>query len=116
MRSLDQMGLRIDALDWQAGEADAGGVDFIARVEANQQSSEGLDDAGVFEFSAVQGANARDFCGEFARCALRFIVVAANKDIAIYRAVFCKQLSAEIVKRGGDRDGGGNQFAGLLGG
>src|SRR5213595_3505598 len=54
------------SFDWQAGEADASGMHFVANVEANQQRSDGLDDARVFEFSAVERAGAGDFCGEFA--------------------------------------------------
>ena len=49
----------------QAGDANAG-VAFVPDVEADQQRGDLLDDARVFQFAAVEGANAWDFCGQIA--------------------------------------------------
>lgn len=95
-------------LQGETCEADAGGVDFVADVEADQQRGDGLDDAGVFEFSAVEGTGTGDFFREFAGHALRFVIIAADEDVAIDRFIFRQQFSAEVVKGGGDRDGCGN--------
>ena len=90
-------------LQRQAGEAYAGRVDFVADVQANQQSRDGLDDARIFEFSAVQRASAGYFCGKLACGALCLVVITAHQDVAIRGPVMGEQLSTEIVK--GRRNG-----------
>src|SRR5216110_2487220 len=87
---------------------------FVANVEANQQRSNGLDDARVFELSAIESADAGDFCGEFASNAFGLLVVAAYEDVTIDGAFFREQFGAEIVKRCGKGDGSGDQFTSLL--
>lgn len=91
-------------LERQAGEANAGGVNLVANVEANQQSRDGLDDACVFQLSAVQCAGTGDFRREFARNAFRLVVVAANENVAINWTLLCKQFRADIVERRGEGD------------
>ena len=90
-------------------------MNLVADVEADQQGGDGLDDARIFEFSTVERASSGNFCREFARDPLCFIVVAANEDVAIDRLLFREQFRAEIVKCGGDGHGRGNKFTRLLG-
>src|SRR5579864_3766191 len=71
---------------WQAGDADSG-VAFVAEVHANQQGGDLLDDVGVFQFSAVDAANAGNFGRQFARELGRVGIVAANNDVAVERRV-----------------------------
>src|SRR5580692_1175869 len=70
----------------QTGDADSG-VAFVANVESDEQRGNLFDDAGVFEFAAVDGADAGDFRGEFAG-ELRCVgIVAADDDVAVERIV-----------------------------
>jgi hypothetical protein len=70
----------------QSGDADAA-VAFMANVEADEQGSDLLEDASVFQFAAVDGADTGNRRGERAR-ELRCVgVVAADDDIAIERIV-----------------------------
>ncbi len=47
----------------QAGDANSG-VAFVADVQADQQRGDLLQDARIFQFAAVEGANAGNFCGQ----------------------------------------------------
>src|SRR5579863_2260746 len=63
--------------EWKACDADAG-VAFMADVQANQQSGDLLDDAGIFQLPAVNGADARNFCREITGELRGVGIIAAN--------------------------------------
>ena len=50
----------------QSGDADAA-VSFVADVQADEERCDLLEDAGIFQFSAVDGSDAGNLGGEFAR-------------------------------------------------
>jgi hypothetical protein len=53
-------------------------VHFVANVKRYEQSSDLLDDAGVLELSAIDGAHARDLCGQFRGGFAGIVVISAD--------------------------------------
>src|ERR1700684_3618955 len=67
---------------WQSCEANSG-MPLVADVQADEQRGNLLDDARVFQLAAINGANARNLGGKFARELRRVGIVAADNHIAI---------------------------------
>ncbi len=60
---------------------------LIADGKADQQGGDLFEDARVFQFAAVESANAGNFCRELTDGFGRGRIVTANDDVAIDRAV-----------------------------
>src|ERR1700722_1954842 len=100
---------------WQAGDADSG-VAFVAEVHADEQSGNLLDDAGVFEFAAVDTADPGNFCCQFAGKLRGVGIVTADYDVAVERRVSAEHLGGNIVECRDHTYTVRNKFCGLLGG
>ena len=76
----------------QSGDADSA-VAFVADVQADEQSGDLFEDAGIFQFAAIDGTHAGKFRGKSARklCGVR--IVTANDDVAVERFVSVQKFS-----------------------
>src|ERR1039457_936008 len=99
---------------WESGDADSG-VAFVAEVHADEQGGDQLDDPGVFKFSAVDAADARNLCRQFAGELCGIGIVAANDDVAVERGVGAEQVGGNVVEGGDHADFFGHEFGCLLG-
>ncbi len=100
---------------WQAGDADSG-VAFVAEVHADEQGGDLLNDACVFEFAAVDAADAGNLCRQFAGELPSIGIVAADDDVAVQRSVGAEQFGGNVVEGGDHAHSIGHEFGGLLGG
>ena len=99
----------------QAGDADSG-VAFVADVHADEQRGDLLDDAGVFEWTAIDGADAGNLCCQFAGELRGVGIVAADDDVAVERSVAVEQFSGYVVEGGDEAHSFGHEFGSLLSG
>ena len=83
-------------------------------VQADQNRRDLLNDAGIFQLAAVDGADAGNLGGKFARQLRRIGIVTADNDIAVERYVSVEQISREIMKCGNDADFFRHHFGSLL--
>src|ERR1700722_9394729 len=90
------------------------GVAFVADIEADEQGGDLLDNARIFQFAAVDGADAGNFCGEIAGELSGVGIVATDNDVAVERIVSVEQFGGDVVKCGDHAHTFGDKFGGLL--
>ena len=74
---------------------------LISDVQTDEQSSDLFEDAGVFQFAAVDGTNSGNFAGEGACELTGASVIAAHDDVAVNCFVAIEKFRGQIVERGG---------------
>src|ERR1700737_1624679 len=82
---------------WQTCDAYSA-VAFVLYVEADEECGNLLDDAGIFQFPAINGPHACDFRSEFHRDVRRSGIVAADNHIAVQIFVAIEHVSRNIVE------------------
>src|ERR1700688_2803544 len=87
---------------------------LVTDVQPNEHGRDLLDDAGILQLSAVEGANSRNFARQFADALSTFFIIAANDHIAINRTTLLQKVRGQIVKRRNYCDPFGNKFSSLL--
>src|SRR5712692_3172275 len=97
----------------QTGDANSG-VALVPDVQSDQERSDLLQDARAFQFAAIDGAHARNSCGQRSHGLTGAGIIAADDYVAVHRAVRIQQFGGDILERGHDRYALGNQFHGLL--
>src|SRR5580765_1382456 len=87
---------------------------FVANVHADEQGCDLLDDSRVFEFAAIERADAGNLSGELA-CELGGVgIVAAHDDVAIEWSVSDKQVGRNVMEGGHYAHLVGHKFGSLL--
>src|SRR5579862_2847369 len=97
----------------QSGDANAA-VALVADVQANQQSSDLLDDARIFQLSSINRADAGNLGREFASELCGVGIVAADDNVTIKRVVAAQQIRRKVMKSRYNTYFVWNQFRGLL--
>jgi hypothetical protein len=88
----------------------------MSDIQTDEQSRDLFEDAGVFQFAAVDGTNPGDFAGEGACELTGASVIAAHDDVAVNCFVAIEKFRGQIVECGSHAHSLRNEFSGLLGG
>src|SRR5580658_4389089 len=99
----------------QPGDADSG-VALVADVHTDEQGSDLLDDAGVLQWTAINGADAGNFSRQFAGELRGIGIVAADDYVAVHGSVSVEHFGGNVVKGGDHAHFLGHKFGGLLSG
>jgi hypothetical protein len=86
----------------------------VPDVEADQQSCNLFHDARVFQFAAVDGADAGNLGGQIAHDLDGSGIVAANNHIAVDWTIDIEQFGSCVVKGGYDGNALGHKLSSLL--
>src|SRR3984957_19376111 len=87
---------------------------LVSDVQTDEQSRDLFEEAGVFQFAAVDGTNSGNFASEGACELTGASVIAAHDDVAFNRFVAIEKFRRQIVKSGGHAHSLRNEFCGLL--
>ena len=71
---------------------------FVADVKSDENGGDLLNDAGVLQLSSVEGANSRNFSRQFANALSGVLIIAADDDVTIDRALLFEKVSGQIMK------------------
>ena len=98
---------------WQAGDANAG-VALVANIEADQERGDLFQDARIFQFAAINGAHAGNFCRQRSYRRRGVGVVAADNDVAVNGSIAIQDLGGRVMERGHYRHSRWHEFGSLL--
>jgi hypothetical protein len=87
---------------------------LVTDIQPDQQGGDLLNDAGIFQFSAINATHARNLGGEIAGQSARVGIVAADNHVAIERRFSVQEIGGKIVKGRNHTHLFGYEFGGLL--
>src|SRR3954465_9319069 len=87
---------------------------FVPDVQSDQHRSDLLNNAGIFQLSAVESAYTGNFTGQVANAFARVFVIAADDYVTIDWAILLEKVSGQIMKRCNDDHTFRHKFSRLL--
>src|ERR1700747_2672038 len=87
---------------------------LVPDIQADEQRRNLLENARVFQLSAINSSNPGNLRAESTRNLGRIGIVAADDDVAVEIFVSVEKLSRQIVKRSRHAHALGHKFGGLL--
>src|SRR5467141_1763267 len=106
--------LRRQVRNWRQTRDPDAALALVADVKSNQQRRDLLQDAGILEFAAIDGAQPGNLGGQLADELRGSGIIAADDDITLDRTVAVQHLGRAVMKRSHYGYAFGDEFCSLL--